>query len=171
MKKVTSGFTIVELLIVIVVIAILATITVVAYNGIQARARDAKRDSDIAYITKILELYYIDNGEYPAANNPSAVGINGWSSTADTTSWQTVATLVNKYAPNGLPEDPKKETGATSYYSSNYSITTYYCTRQTYVIVYKPETSGGSIKGDRGGCTALPTSWNAGYNVIIKSKV
>ena len=39
MKKTKSGFTIVELLIVIVVIGILAAITIVAYNGIQSRAR------------------------------------------------------------------------------------------------------------------------------------
>ena len=41
------GFTIVELLIVIVVIGVLAAITIVAYNGIQSRARDSARVSDI----------------------------------------------------------------------------------------------------------------------------
>lgn len=39
MRKSVSGFTIVELLIVIIVIAILATISVVAYNGVQQRAK------------------------------------------------------------------------------------------------------------------------------------
>lgn len=43
-----AGFTIVELQIVIVVIAILATISIVAYNGIQQRARDSQRKSDLA---------------------------------------------------------------------------------------------------------------------------
>lgn len=59
------GFTIVELLIVIVVIGILAAITIVAYNGIQARARDAQRLSDIQSVAKALQLYYADNGSYP----------------------------------------------------------------------------------------------------------
>ena len=50
------GFTIVELLIVIVVIGILAAITIVAYNGVQTRARDAKRASDLSAVAKPLKL-------------------------------------------------------------------------------------------------------------------
>lgn len=51
-----SGFTIVELLIVIVVIAILAAISIVAYNGIQQRAKASKRDADISQIEKAIRL-------------------------------------------------------------------------------------------------------------------
>ncbi len=51
----TRGFTIVELLIVIVVISILAAITVVAYNGIQERARQSKVDSDMNVLTKAIQ--------------------------------------------------------------------------------------------------------------------
>lgn len=65
MQKTKSGFTIVELLIVIVVIAILAAISIVAYNGMQARSRDAKRSSDVANITKALESYKAIYGVYP----------------------------------------------------------------------------------------------------------
>lgn len=46
-SKNKNGFTIVELLIVIVVIGILAAITLVAYNGIQARANDTAIKSDL----------------------------------------------------------------------------------------------------------------------------
>lgn len=62
------GFTIVELLIVIVIIGILASITIVAYNGIQGRARDSARISDINAIRKALEVYKSFNGEYPDEN-------------------------------------------------------------------------------------------------------
>jgi prepilin-type N-terminal cleavage/methylation domain-containing protein len=61
-----KGFTIVELLIVIVVIGILAAITVVAFNGIQAKARDAQTESNMSAIAKMMEMYYIDNGAYPS---------------------------------------------------------------------------------------------------------
>jgi prepilin-type N-terminal cleavage/methylation domain-containing protein len=64
-KQRNAGFTIVELLIVIVVIGILAAITIVAYNGVQARARNVDRQADVNAIVKALALYYVDNGNYP----------------------------------------------------------------------------------------------------------
>lgn len=64
-KRISKGFTIVELLIVIVIIGILAALVVVAYNGIQARANSTKRMSDIRQFQKVLELYYTDNSTYP----------------------------------------------------------------------------------------------------------
>lgn len=66
-----AGFTIVELLIVIVVIGILAAITIVAYNGIQQRAYVSSYKSDIANINKAILLYEIDNGAYPGGASTS----------------------------------------------------------------------------------------------------
>ena len=63
-RRKQPGFTIVELLIVIVVIGILAAITIVAYNGIQQRARDTARKSDLAQIAKGLQIYNIDKGDF-----------------------------------------------------------------------------------------------------------
>ena len=60
----TRGFTIVELLIVIVVIAILAAITVVAYNGIQNRANDTAIQSDLQALAKKVMLHYAEHGSY-----------------------------------------------------------------------------------------------------------
>jgi prepilin-type N-terminal cleavage/methylation domain-containing protein len=66
-NKQKSGFTIVELLIVIVVIAILAAISIVAYNGIQNRTNDAVIQSDIAQVSKRIELYKAETGSYPTS--------------------------------------------------------------------------------------------------------
>jgi prepilin-type N-terminal cleavage/methylation domain-containing protein len=59
-----SGFTVVELLIVIIVIAVLATLVITAYNGVQAKARDAERVTDVEAVRKFLEIYYTENGHY-----------------------------------------------------------------------------------------------------------
>lgn len=65
--KSRSGFTIVELLIVIVVIAILAAISIVAYNGIQSRGKDSQTDTAVSQFKKALELYRVDESVYPPA--------------------------------------------------------------------------------------------------------
>lgn len=61
-----NGFTIVELLIVIVVIGILASITVVAYSGIQNNANDTALKNDLRNFSKIMEIYKVDNDAYPS---------------------------------------------------------------------------------------------------------
>jgi prepilin-type N-terminal cleavage/methylation domain-containing protein len=67
MKK-TRGFTIVELLIVIVAIGILAGIVIVAYNGVQTRAKLAKIQADLKTVQKMVETYKTFNGTYPITN-------------------------------------------------------------------------------------------------------
>ena len=73
MGKSKSGFTIVELLIVIVVIAILAAITIVAYNGIQNRTYESTVRSDLRMIAKKLAIYKLDstNDRYPLGMSAS----------------------------------------------------------------------------------------------------
>ena len=69
MTKNAHGFTIVEILIVIVVIGILASITIVAYNGVQDRASITRSLSDLSTIRKGLEIYKSTYGNYPAATD------------------------------------------------------------------------------------------------------
>ncbi len=66
--KQRSGFTIVELLIVIVVIGILAAITIVAYNGVKQRSSIASLQSNLANLGKMAGMYNADNGAYPASD-------------------------------------------------------------------------------------------------------
>lgn len=68
LKRSGSGFTIVELLIVIVVIAILAAVTIVSYNGIAERARNAQLLGVVDAYTKALQIYKVQNGTFPLVN-------------------------------------------------------------------------------------------------------
>lgn len=62
-----SAFTLIELLVVIAIIGILSTLAVVALQNARKSARDAKRIADIKQIQTALELYFNDNGSYPAS--------------------------------------------------------------------------------------------------------
>lgn len=74
----SPGFTIVELLVVIVVIAILAAITIVAYTGISQKAVASSLQSDLTNASTKLKMFQVENSAYPTANNcptPSATEI------------------------------------------------------------------------------------------------
>ena len=106
MRKSRSGFTIVELLIVIVVIAILATITIVAFNGVQARSKDTRRYSDMQAIMKALELYKADKGQYPDVAYSGAGGLSGWEVSSKETTGEFLAPLKAYGLSGGVPVDP-----------------------------------------------------------------
>lgn len=69
----SAGFTLVELLIVVVIIAILASISTVAYTNIQDRANAAKTIAVVRQYAEIFDLYKLEEGHYPyppsGANN------------------------------------------------------------------------------------------------------
>jgi len=65
LKNKNKGFTIVELLIVIVVIGILATLVIVTFTGIQQKARNSQRQTDINAVDSHVEAYYASSGNYP----------------------------------------------------------------------------------------------------------
>jgi prepilin-type N-terminal cleavage/methylation domain-containing protein len=78
-----KGFTIVELIVVISVIAILASITIVAYNGVQKRAQDASIETDLKNISAAISRYRAVKGTYPTTTteigdmgNTSTTGVS-----------------------------------------------------------------------------------------------
>jgi prepilin-type N-terminal cleavage/methylation domain-containing protein len=80
-----NGFTIVELLIVIVVIGILAAITIVSFNGVQDKARGAKVNSDIAQIKKAIAAAEATSGKtLNGITSSYSTGAPCWSKAAGT---------------------------------------------------------------------------------------
>ncbi|MGB3023884.1 MAG: type II secretion system protein [Candidatus Saccharimonadales bacterium] len=76
-KSSQKGFTIVELLIVIVVIGILAALVLNTFSGVQKRARDTQRQTDVNALATQLEVSYNDNGYYPSVGNISVPNFKG----------------------------------------------------------------------------------------------
>lgn len=70
------GFTMIELLVVIVILGLLSTIGLGSFRSSQAKSRDVRRKAELGQIARALEMYYNDHKEYPAATDlPSSGGI------------------------------------------------------------------------------------------------
>lgn len=114
--KGSSGFTIVELLIVIVVIAILAAITIVAYNGIQNRANDSVVKSDLRQSFTKIQEYYTLNGVLPSTYS----GINNTVSVTRKSYGGGGNFFIYCRADNGVAAVVGRSTSGTGFaYSSN----------------------------------------------------
>lgn len=69
-SKITDkGFTLIELLLVVSIIGLLSSIIMVSFTQARMHARDAKRMLDFDAMQKALELYFADNGKYPAVTS------------------------------------------------------------------------------------------------------
>lgn len=75
-QKTKFGFTLVELLVVISIIAVLTAILTTNFMGMRERARDAQKIQDLGSIKSALRLYYNDNQTYPV--NISAIGTTNY---------------------------------------------------------------------------------------------
>lgn len=69
-----NGFTLVELLISISIIAILSAIGMVTYSTVLKQGRDSKRQSDLSSIQSVLEQYYADKFSYPLPGSSCSNG-------------------------------------------------------------------------------------------------
>lgn len=153
----SRGFTIVELLIVIVIIAILAAITIVAYNGIQARANASAAQSAANTIQKKIEAYNALNSGYPNATtfNTSAL-LTGELNKDDTTKLTgTNLALGKPTADNG------KTTIGVTLCANKGAIITYwdYAKQGGAALTSTTATGNKSITlGDTTSCTEAPMS-------------
>lgn len=144
-KKNTYGFTIVELLIVIVVIGILSSITVVAFNGVQNRANNTARYQEVMAWHKLIQAYIAQEGKLPPVANdsyclgagfPDGDGFPGgecrdyaayWTTTYHETNSAALMSELKKLATT-LPNGPRKPVNGTvgpyiTTYPGSYTIT------------------------------------------------
>lgn len=180
MRVSSKGFTLVELLIVVIVIGILAAITVVAYQGMQIRARNAQRVQDVKVIAKAIELYYIDNGTFPNSicNLGAGCRINGsWNSTSDA-SWSNLESQLVPTYMSKLPQDPLASTannaGIFGGYNYDYIRSGGWCQspgpRPAFMLAYRLEGSGSQNRELIGDCGAgtVPTDYSSSEYFVVK---
>lgn len=167
-----TGFTIVELLVVIVVIAILATISVASYNGVQARARDSIRKSDLAEIKKAVTRYYINKGNWMESG--SGCGYNGggqgwFSYTSGSYPVSIASCLTNEGYTKQDIVDPTG--GTTSSPTSGYAYMKYNCSSGDTLRVYiyaKLESEPQDDTATDGTCNStLDTNYGMNYYVQV----
>ncbi len=91
-KSSKKGFSLVELLVVITIIAILSVVAYTAIGGQTIKARNAKRLQDLSSIQSALQVYYAENNKYPS--NPLTSGTN------------IAAGLIPKKYLSEIPKDP-----------------------------------------------------------------
>src|SRR3989344_4357286 len=124
MKK---GFTLIEILIVVAIIALLATIVLVGVGSFRSRGRDARRISDLNNVRNVLELHFSKTGTYPnvatwalleAGINAAAIGVSylphdpttgwdyGYCTPAGDTSQYTIAAHLEDGSNPALTQNP-----------------------------------------------------------------
>jgi len=73
-KIVSSGFTLIELMVVMVLLGMLSILALSMFQGSQKRTRDVRRKSDLVQMTKALEMYFADKSGYPASTGGNIMG-------------------------------------------------------------------------------------------------
>lgn len=161
------GFTLIELITVIAIIGVLATIGINTFPAAFAKARDSQRLDDAKKITTAVQVYYNDNNAYPPASGCNPGWCNSGAGGSSQTTW--VGDLVSTYLPF-IPQDPKdlsspdllyyyttsgddyclqvsQEKDATA--SRNYSSTSGSGANQVWKLRFGPSGPAGGICGTR----------------------
>lgn len=105
-----KGFSLIELMAVVAIIAMLSAAALTIYTNSQKKARDARRQADRETVRSALELYRTDSATH---NYPNPAGANG-----SNAKYTALSAPLLSYV-NPLPQDPRN--GVTYYYTYSYS--------------------------------------------------
>jgi prepilin-type N-terminal cleavage/methylation domain-containing protein len=151
------GFTLIELMVVISIIAIMATVGFVSFTNAQKTGRDSKRKSDLRAIQQGLEAYYqANNNQYPGSTQcPS-----GCASDKNSGNWPAsfISALVTPGYINQLPIDPLNTQGSWTGGAGPY-------------YVYDYEFGGVAAPQSYKLCTHLENSKDKDINVVNGNNV
>lgn len=156
-----KGFTLVELILVMALVAILALLIIGNFNATLKKGRDARRKNDLSQIQKTLELYYEDNRTYPVFADNDIFGkklCTGHTASATTACAVTETTYMVR-----TPQDPNS--AYTYRYEPSVSGSSYYL--YAYIENDLDQSSGVSISGftTNEKCDAAKTITNCRYAV------
>lgn len=150
MSKNTSGFTIVEVTITVVVISLLVSIGIFGYSRIQGESRDSQRVARLGVLAEALEKYYAKNGEYPScsamtqsATIVSTTVLPGLDKTALVTP-KAPAGTTNSITCTALVGTSGPDVFAYVGDGSGTCATGAFCTQ--YTLQYREEGSGSTVK-------------------------
>lgn len=112
-----AGFTLIELIVVVAIIAVLSSIVVTQFSSAQMKSRDARRIEDVVQIKKALSLYQVDNTQFPVETVVVIItGVDSFSTT-----------LIGSGAMSAVPTDPRHPVTSYTYQSnsagSDYDLT------------------------------------------------
>lgn len=111
----SKGFTLIEVLIVVAIIGIIASVVLVAVNQARANGRDAKRVQDLKQLTLALDLYYQDHGTYP----PCESGGDPYCGSCNPNGYTEFANALQPLVDEGyllsIPKDPLNKANCQTY--------------------------------------------------------
>lgn len=174
-RKVSYGFTLVELIVVITILAILWTIAFISFQSYARDARDSVRLWDIQTIKRSLDLSFLDNGYYPLPSNGTSITFSGAEVWNQWTIWESVIQEVKR-----LPEIPLDPLTKTQY---TYSLLNTKAEYQVATVleqwlttlgnnVYAGNNSGNAyIKWNYNGSLAKVQSWSILYILAVPTLI